>query len=85
MTDMSPKAKARLTGGLLLITILAGGFAQGFIGGRLIVFGDATTTAHNILAHAQLYRLAFAIYLVEMACQIAMTVLFYEGHSSRSA
>jgi len=29
----------------LLITILAGGFAQGFIGGSLIVSGDATATA----------------------------------------
>ncbi|MDQ2766438.1 MAG: DUF4386 domain-containing protein [Gemmatimonadota bacterium] len=78
VTDMSPKAKARWAGGLLLITIIAGGFAQGYIAGSLIVFGDAATTATNILAHQQLYRLAFATYLVEMSCQIAMTVLFYE-------
>lgn len=78
LTEMSPKVKARLVGGLLLITILAGGFAQGFIGGSLIVSGDATATATNILAHARRYRLAFAIYLVEMACQITMAVLFYE-------
>jgi hypothetical protein len=61
-----------------LITVLAGGFAQGFLAGRLIVSGDATATASNILAHEPLYRLAFAIYLVELACQIAMTVLFYD-------
>jgi hypothetical protein len=75
---MSPKAKARLVGVLLLITILAGGFAQGYVAGRLIVSGDATATATNILAHQPLYRLAFAVYLMEMACQITMTVLFYE-------
>ena len=78
LKETSPKMKARLVGGLLLLTILTGGFAQGFIGGSLIVSGDATATATNILAHEPLYRLAFAIYLIEMACQITMTVLFYD-------
>jgi len=45
LEETSPKTKARLVGGLLLITILAGVFAQGFIGGSLIVSGDATATA----------------------------------------
>jgi hypothetical protein len=76
--EMSPKLKARLVGTLLLITILAGGFAQGIIAGRLIVSGDASATATNILAHLSLYRFAFAVYLLEMASQITMTVLFYE-------
>ena len=75
--EMSPKTKARLIGGLFLISIVGGGFAQGFVGGKLIS-NDASATAANILAHQGLYRLAFAIYLIEMACQIAMTVLFYE-------
>ena len=78
LEETSPKTKARLVGGLLLITILAGGFAQRFISGSLVVSGDATATATNILAHEPLYRLAFAIYLIEMACQITMTVLFYD-------
>ena len=78
LADMSPRVKARLAGGFLLITMLAGVFAQGFIGERLIVSGDAAATASNILAHEQLYRLGFAIYLIEMACQITMTVLFYD-------
>ena len=78
LQETSPKAKARVAGGLLLITILAGGFAQGFIGGNLIVAGDAAATSTNIHAHEALYRLAFAIYLIEMACQITMTVLFYD-------
>jgi len=78
LTEMSPKMKARLAGALFLITIVLGGFAQGYIAGSLVVSGDATATATNILAHQSLYRLAFATYLIEMACQIAMTVLFYE-------
>jgi hypothetical protein len=75
---MSPKTKARLAGLLLLITMVGGGFAQGFIAGSLIVSGDAAATANNIVTHEPLYRLAFAIYLIEMACQIAMTVLLYD-------
>jgi hypothetical protein len=76
--DMSPQTKARLVGLLLLITMVGGGFAQGFVAGSLIVSGDATATANNILTHEPLYRLGFAIYLIEMACQIAMTVLLYD-------
>ncbi len=78
MKDMSPQTKARLVGLLLLITMVGGGFAQGFVAGSLIVSGDATATANNILTHEPLYRLGFAIYLIEMACQIAMTVLLYD-------
>jgi hypothetical protein len=74
---MSPRTRARLIGVLLLITMVGGGFAQGYVAGN-IVSGDAAATAANILAHEQLYRLGFAVYLVEMACQIAMTVLSYE-------
>ena len=38
------KTKARIIGVLFLITIVAGGFAQGFVGGKLIS-GDASATA----------------------------------------
>jgi hypothetical protein len=76
--ELSPKTRARLIGVLFLLTMVGGGFAQGFVAGSIIVSGDASTTAGNILAHETQYRLGVALYLVEMACQIAMTVLFYE-------
>ncbi|MES2124908.1 MAG: DUF4386 domain-containing protein [Gemmatimonadota bacterium] len=78
LKEISPKGMARIIGGLLLVSIVAGGVAQGFIGGSLIVPGDASATAANITTHQSLYRLAFAVYLIEMSCQIAMTVLFYQ-------
>ena len=78
MSEMSPRTKARLAGAFYLATILTGMLAQGFISARLIVPGDAAATANNILSHDGLFRLGFAIYMLEMVCQIIMTVLIYD-------
>ncbi len=74
----SPRLKARITGVFYLLTMLTGIFAQGFVSDRLVVFGDAATTATNILGHEGLFRLGFTVYMVEMACQIVFIALFYE-------
>jgi len=69
---------ARLAGLFTFITIVAGGFAQGYASESLIDFGDAAATANNIRNHSGLLYLGFAIYMIEMGCQIVATALFYE-------
>lgn len=75
--ETSLQLHARGIGLLYLIVIIAGIVAQMFISGRIVVSGDAAATAGNILTQKELFQLGFTIYLIEMASQIAMTVLFY--------
>jgi hypothetical protein len=74
----SPRLEARITGAFYLLTILTGIFAESLVSGRLVADGDAAATATNIMTHRGLFQLGFAVYLIEMACQIAMTALFYD-------
>ena len=76
--ETSPRTIGRIIALLFLTTIVAGGFAEGFVSGGLVVAGDAAKTAANILAHASLLRAGFAVYMIEMAAQIAMVALFYD-------
>jgi hypothetical protein len=76
--EASPRLRARITGAFYLLTILTGIFAQGFVSGSLVVDGDALATATNILTHKSLFQWGFAVYIIEMACQIVTTALFYE-------
>lgn len=78
ITSFSPRFLARLIGLFMLLTIVGGLFAQGFVSERLVDFKDAATTATNILAHKGLFQLGFTVYLIEMACQVTGAVLFYQ-------
>lgn len=76
--NISPTLSARLAGVLFLLTMLFGGFAKGFIAESILIPGDPTGTATIIMTKESLFRLGFALYIVEMACQIAMMILFYD-------
>jgi uncharacterized protein DUF4386 len=73
----SPRRIGRILALLSLVLIISGVFAQGFVSNRLIDFSNAATTANNILAHQGLFRLGFTVYLIEMACNVANTALWY--------
>jgi hypothetical protein len=69
--------KAKIAGLFYLLTFLVGGVAE-FAGGRLLVNGDATSTAHNVLSHQGSFWLGFAAYIIVLACYIAVTALLYD-------
>ena len=75
--NQHPRLIGRILALLSLVLIISGVFAQGFVSNRLIDFSNATTTANNILAHQGLFRLGFTVYLIEMACNVANTALWY--------
>ncbi len=76
--DASPRTTGRLAALFFLLTIVLGVLAQSFVSERLVIPGDAAATAANLASHEALYRFGFAVYLVEMACQITMVALFYD-------
>ena len=71
-----PRTTARFAAVFSLLTILGGVFAQGFVANRL-VSADAALTANNILANRTLFEASFTAFLIEMACNLALTALFY--------
>jgi hypothetical protein len=58
--EESPQRYARIAGALYLAIIVLGAFAEGFVTNKLIVPGNAATTAHNILASPGLWRCVVA-------------------------
>src|SRR2546430_8715850 len=73
----NPRLIGRIIALLSLVLIISGVFAQGFVSNRLIDFSSATNTANNILAHRDLFQLGFTVFLIEMACNVANTALWY--------
>jgi Domain of unknown function (DUF4386) len=72
--DASPRAQARIAGVIAWITTTSG-FAA-LASGGLIVYDDAAATAHNILTHETLFRLAVAGDVLALL-YIAYTLLLY--------
>jgi hypothetical protein len=68
---------ARIAGALFLVSAVGGGFGELFVPSQLIVSGNATATANNIVASEPLFRLGLAGYLVEGVCDVALTLLLY--------
>ena len=77
VTEAWPRLYARIGGGLYLIVIVGGIFAEIFVRGRLVVHGNAVATAHNIQAHELLYRSGLAVEVFYCACNIPLILILY--------
>ena len=77
MTTDSLRFKARLTGAVYLFYFLTA-VAAGLCVKGIVVSGDASATATNILAHESLLRLGSAVGLISTSLYIVMTALFYD-------
>ncbi len=75
--EASPQAYARIGGGLYLVIIVLGAFAEGFVASKLIAPGDAATTAHNIMAAAGLWQLSVAGDLIIVLCAVPLLWIEY--------
>ena len=73
---MSPRSKARLAGAFYLLVFVTGALAAP--SGRLIVAGDADATAVSITSHEALYLSGATGYILNVACYIVVTALFYQ-------
>ena len=82
---VSVQTYARIAGILFLVSFVAGGFGEFFVPSALIVPGDATATANNIVASDTLLRMGFAGYLVEAMCDVALALILRRARGSGCA
>ena len=73
----SLKKTARIVGALTLIMSIPALFAFGYVGPSLIVPGDATATANNIMASESLFRLGIVSDSLVFLIEIVLTVMLY--------
>ncbi len=70
--------KIARTGGIIYLIIIAAGlFGEMFVRSKLIVPGDAVTTANNIMASQLLWRTGIATDLLMHICDVPLMVIFY--------
>jgi hypothetical protein len=73
----SVQTYAKLAGVLALLSFIAGGFGEAYVPSKLIVGTDPLTTVQNLNSSQLMFRLGFAMYLVEACCDVALAVLLY--------
>jgi hypothetical protein len=76
-TKFLPQTYARIGGVIYLIIIIAGLFAEIFVRSKLVVSGDPTDTATNILSSQLLWRIGICADLIMQVCDIPLMMIFY--------
>jgi len=77
MNANAARRYARIAGALIAISLLAGGFGESFVPGKLMGAGDFHATSLRVAASLGLFRAGFAAYLIEAACDLALAAIFY--------
>lgn len=77
MTTQEIKKTARFVGGLTLLMAVIAIISMIFLPTNLIVPGDATTTANNIVASEDAFRMSIAGNAVILLIEIVLTVMLY--------
>jgi hypothetical protein len=75
---MHPTVKAaRIAGAVYLSMVITGPFSLIYVPGKLIVRGNATATAANVLAHDTMFRLAIVAGLFGQVLFICLAIALY--------
>lgn len=77
IADIPISKAAKIAGIGYLIIFVLGIFANFFIFGNLIVPGDASTTANNILSNELLFRSGMVSWLIVLICDIVIAWALY--------
>jgi uncharacterized protein DUF4386 len=75
--EVSPRTLSRIGGVLYLIIIVAGACGELLVRNSLIVSGNATATANNIMASPLLWRIGIAGDLIMHVCDVPLMLIFY--------
>lgn len=75
--ETSLNSYARIAGILFLILIVCGPFSIMYVPSRIIVPGDATATAGNIIASEPLFRIGIISDAIIFLTEIVLTVILY--------
>lgn len=75
--ETAPQTYARIAGLFYLLIIIAGIFAEAFVRGKLVVYGDAVATANNIIHSEFLWKIGITADLIMQACDLPVMILLY--------
>lgn len=76
-TTLDPR-DARNAGALYLIIAVCGGFSIGYVPSQIVVAGDATATAANLMDQLGLFRLGVLADSAVILLEIAITTVLYQ-------
>src|SRR4029077_9811604 len=77
ITEASPQVYARIGGVRYLIIIVIGFCGEFFVRDKLVVAGDVTATANNIMTSESLWRISIAGDLILLVCAVPLTLILY--------